>query len=230
MIGAAGRRLRRRRTLSLACGAWLTVLVASASAEDLSRYRNHVLGESLAEVVSKASARAGDVTTLHERPASIQQLDWRPPYASVRSYDTDPVESIRFAFVDGRLYELTVSYVHARTKGLSDAELVAGVATVYGPTVSSVGRTPIAPADATGSTVLGRWQQPEASLMLVRGTYDDVQLIVRSSALAEQASAAIRTALAMDTAEAPARAKAADNALEAVVEAERARNRAGFRP
>jgi hypothetical protein len=228
MIGAPAR--LRGSVLALAAGAWLTVIGTAAAAEDLSRYRGHVLGESVAEVVAKVKARAGDVVTVHERPASVQQLDWRPPFASARDDEADPVEAIRFAFVDGRLYELTISYVHARTKGLTAADLVAGVEAVYGPPLPREGRAPAAQGEATGSTVLGRWQQPEASLTLVRGTYDDVQLIVRSSALAGQASDAIRTALAMDTAEAPARARQAGAALEAAAAAERARNRTRFRP
>lgn len=228
MIGASAR--LRRSGLALAAGAWLAVIGTAAAAEDLSRYRGHVLGESVAEVVAKVKARAGDVVTVHERPASVQQLDWRPPFASARDDEADPVEAIRFAFVDGRLYELTISYVHARTKGLTSVDLVAGVAAVYGPPLPREGRAPAAPAEAAGSTVLGRWQQPEASLTLVRGTYDDVQLIVRSSALAGKASDAIRTALAMDTAEAPARAKQVDADIKVAVAAERARNLSKFKP
>ena len=108
------------------CMALVVMATTTLGAASLDRYREHVLGSTLVEVLARAEARATDVVTLHERPVPVQQLEWRPPYTAARSAGDDPVEAVRFAFVDGRLYELTITYVQGRTKGMTAAELVDG--------------------------------------------------------------------------------------------------------
>jgi hypothetical protein len=51
-----------------------------ASAQDLSRYRSYALESSVESVIAANGARAADVKTLHQRPARIQELEWRAPY------------------------------------------------------------------------------------------------------------------------------------------------------
>ena len=53
------------------------VLSQLGSAQDLSRYRVYVLESSLESVIATSGARAADAKTLHERPAKIQELEWR---------------------------------------------------------------------------------------------------------------------------------------------------------
>ena len=45
-----------------------------AFAQDMSRYRAYVLQSSLESVVAASGARTADAKTLHERPATIQQI------------------------------------------------------------------------------------------------------------------------------------------------------------
>ena len=113
--------------IGLALGVLATTTLEAGT---LDRYRQYMLGSTVAEVLALAQARASDVVTLHERPVRVQQLDWRPPYTSATRKDNDPVEAVRFAFVDDRLYEMTVAYVQARTKGMTATELVDGVTAV----------------------------------------------------------------------------------------------------
>ena len=54
-------------------------------AQDISRYRGYVLESSFDSVVEASGARAADAKTLHERPATIQQLEWRAPYVDSRN-------------------------------------------------------------------------------------------------------------------------------------------------
>jgi hypothetical protein len=56
-----------------------------AFAQDVSRYRAYALESSLDSVVAATGARAVDAKTLHERPATIQELDWRAPYVDSRN-------------------------------------------------------------------------------------------------------------------------------------------------
>jgi hypothetical protein len=212
------------------CMALVVMATTTLGAASLDRYREHVLGSTVVEVLARAEARATDVVTLHERPVPVQQLEWRPPYSSARRADDDPVEAVRFAFVDGRLYELTITYVQGRTKGMTAAELLDGVAAIYGPPNQADPPAAAAKAATPRAVVLGRWQDPGASLTLVQGPYGDVELTIRSEPLGAQAREAIRAAEVLEAAEAPGRTRQADADAQAAIAAERARNRSGFRP
>ena len=91
-----------------------------ASAQDVSRYRGYVLESSVESVVGTSGARAADTKTVHERPAKIQELEWRAPYASSGSALADPVGRIVFTFLDDALYQVVVSYDRGRTDGLTN--------------------------------------------------------------------------------------------------------------
>ena len=53
-----------------------------ASAQELSRYRGYVLESTLESVVATSGARETEVKTVHERPAKIQEMEWRAPYVN----------------------------------------------------------------------------------------------------------------------------------------------------
>src|SRR5690349_21494088 len=93
-------------------------------AQDLTRYRAYVLGSSLDSVLVAAGARAADVKTLHERPAKIQEFEWRAPYASSRDEVADPVRGAVFSFCDDALYQVVVSYDRGRTDGLANSDII----------------------------------------------------------------------------------------------------------
>ena len=69
-----------------------------AFAQDLSRYRDYALGSSLDSVVATSGVRTAEAKTLQERPATIQQFEWRAPYADSRNTMADPVREISFTF------------------------------------------------------------------------------------------------------------------------------------
>ena len=91
-----------------------------AFAQDISGYRAFVLESSLDAVVLASGARATDANTLHERPATIQQLEWRVPYVDPRNPHADPVRDITFAFYNDALYQVIVNYDRDRTEGLTN--------------------------------------------------------------------------------------------------------------
>jgi hypothetical protein len=88
-----------------------------AFAQDMSRYRAYVLESSLDSVVAASGARAADAKTLHERPATIQELEWRAPYVDSRNMLADPVREISFTFYNDALYQVIVHYDRDRTDG-----------------------------------------------------------------------------------------------------------------
>jgi hypothetical protein len=213
-------------------------------AQDMSRYRAYALQSSLESVLAASGARTADAKTLHERPATIQQLEWRAPYVDSRNTLADPVRDISFTFYNDALYQVIVNYDRDRTEGLTNSDIVESLSTAYGaPTLASARTRTSPPAEAftdsaeafTDSIVLARWENPEAVVTLVRGSYTpEFQLILVSKSLVTPARAAIREATRLDAIEAPRRE--AEQRKKETVDASAARdktriaNKAAFRP
>lgn len=208
-----------------------------AFAQDLSRYRAYALDSSLEAVVAASGARATDARTLHERPATIRQLEWRAPYVDSRNPLADPVRAIAFTFYNDALYQVIVDYDRDRTEGLTNADLIGSVSEAYGaPTPASARARTSPPAAASpDSIVLARWETTDSLLTLVRGLYNpEVQLILVSKPLSTRARNAEREATRLDAIEAPRREaeqrkKEASDAT-AARDKTRLANKAAFRP
>lgn len=185
-----------------------SVLVCSAApgwAQDLLSYRAYVLESSLASVVATSGARAAEAKTLHERPAKIQELEWRAPYASSTDRMADPVRGAVFAFFNDALYRIVIRYERDRTDGLTNSDVIDSLSSVYGEPVP---RSPknMVPAVPPDTVVLALWESPSSSLALVRGTYSpEFQLVLVSKALSARARDAIRESRRLDVIEAPRR-------------------------
>jgi hypothetical protein len=223
------------RPLVIAVGLILGGQVASA--QDMSRYRAYVLESSLDSVVAASGARAADAKTLHERPAIIQELEWRAPYVDSRNAVADPVREISFTFYNDALYQVIVNYDGDRTEGLTNSDIVESLSAVYGvPTLASARTRTSPPAEAfPDSIVVARWEKAESLLTLVRGSYaSEFQLILISKPLSARARSAVREAIRLDAIEAPRREaeqrkKEAGDA-SAAREKTRIINKAAFRP
>jgi hypothetical protein len=215
----------------------LTLFGHVASAQDVSRYRGYVLDSTLESVVATSGARTTDVKTIHERPAKIQELEWRAPYASSGGALADPVRGIVFTFLDDALYQVVVNYDRHRTDGLTDSDIIGTLTAAYGPPVlRSAKQQPTRPAAAQPDTIaLAQWETAQASLTLVRGTYTpEFQLILLSKPLSLRARNAAREAIRLDASEAPQREldqrKKEAAEASAAREQTRATNKAAFRP
>ena len=208
-----------------------------AFAQDMSRYRAYVLESSLDSIVAASGARAADAKTLHERPATIQQLEWRAPYVDSRNTLADPVREISFTFYDDALYQVIVNYDRDRTEGLTNSDLVESLSAAYGaPTRASAKTRTSPPAEALpDSIVVARWENAESLLTLLRGAYTpEFQLILVSKPLSTRARSAVREAIRLDAIEAPRREaeqrkKEAGDA-SAARDKTRIANKAAFRP
>lgn len=212
-------------------GIALAASVTVVSGQDLSRYRDYVLGSPLADVTAAAGRLASDIKTSHERPALVQELEWRAPYKRASDTDADPVEAITFGFIAGRLYQLDVTYSRALTKGMTPRDLVSALTIAYGvPAHVAKMSARAAMSPALDTLVLARWKDAQADITLIRGPFDDIQLIIRSRELGAQAAAGIQAALVIDAAEAPLRRQQALEVETADALAERTRNKTGFKP
>ena len=190
--------------------------------------------ERLASVVAASGVRVTDVKTLHERPARIQELEWRAPYVSSGSDNADPVRGIVFGFYNDALYQIVVTYDHGRTDGLTSSDVIKSLSEVYGEPVLSSGKSRSA-AVAADTVVLAQWDSATTSMTLVRGTYSpEYQVVFISKALSTKARSAIREAGRLDLVEAPRREleQRKKDAADATAARDKARttNKAAFRP
>jgi len=224
-------------TRSLVIAVGLIVLSGHVtSAQDMSRYRVYALESSLDSVVAASGARAADAKTRHVRPAIIQDLEWRAPYAGSGTTLADPVREIVFTFYNDALYQVVVSYDRDRTEGLRNRDIIESISADYGmpgavSTRSWASRPPEALPD---SIVLARWENAESMLTLVRAYGPEFQLILMSKPLSARARSAIKEAIRLDAIEAPRREaeqrkKDASDASSAR-EKTGATNKAAFRP
>jgi hypothetical protein len=227
--------MNRTRPLVIAVG--LVLGCKLVVAQDVSRYRAYVLESSLESVVAASGARTADAKTLHERPATIQHLEWRAPYVDSQNTQADPVREISFTFYNDALYQVIVNYDRHRTEGLTNSDIVESLSTTYGvPTLASAGTRTSPPAEVfPDSIVLARWENAGSLLTLVRASYTRVfQLILVSKPLSTRAQSAVREAVRLNAIEAPRREaeqrkKEAGDA-SAARDKTRIANKAAFRP
>jgi hypothetical protein len=209
-----------------------------------SGYRNFELGSTVSSVSVVAKANAADAKTIHERPALIQDLEWRVPYSSVESSSagSDPVQQIVFSFYNDQLYKVVIDYDHFRTAGMSDADMMDAVAATYGtpqkPTPKTAATARLSEAENGAS--IARWGDADQAVVLYRSldffgsSTSRYWLIVTSPRLEALARTADAQAVRLDEREAPQReaAKQKKDAADARAadEKSRAANKAAFRP
>lgn len=224
---------------------WIAVapIVALLSVETLAAekpfgYREYALASDVASVMKIGNIREDGVTTLHERPALMQELEWRAPYVSSGTELADPVRDILFSFYDDQLYQVVVTYDRDRMEGLTNEDVIETLASTYGVPLlrhSNVGRM-VAPGDTAGdTTVVAQWEDAASLVTLTRGTYSpQVRLVLTSKTLNTRARAAIKEALRLDTQEAPQRERDQQkkDVADARVASQKARvvNKAAFKP
>src|SRR5438045_9025958 len=83
-------------------------------AGDFSRYRDFQFGMDLIVVEKQVELKTSDVKTIHQRPAVIQDVEWRPRYAG--STAPDSVKDVLLSFYNGQLYRIVVSYDRYQTE------------------------------------------------------------------------------------------------------------------
>lgn len=219
--------------------AMVVVTATPLEAQELSKYRAFSLGSSLASVAATSGARPEDTRTLHERPASLQELEWRTSSGRPPGAERDPVREIVFSFYNDQLYQVVVKYDPERTEGMTDADFLDALSAQYGPSLAPDAKSPRKAAswfpESTDFTSVGSWESPEEAVTLLRGRYSaDVNLVVVSKRLGLSARSATTEAIRLDTAEAPRRekARAARTASDASTAKAKARdaNKAAFRP
>jgi hypothetical protein len=227
-----------------------TILVAALSltapllhAQELGRHRDTRLGSNVLVVTGAYGLASKDAKTVHERPALIQNLEWRSRrFLSASVASDDPLNDITFSFYNDQLFRIVANYDSKRTEGLTDADLIEAMTTAYGapkPLQASRGAKTspqsLRYANADDGRVIARWEDADSTVTLLRARYPaEVSLVVLSKQLAGLARSAEAEAARLDRAEAPGReaARVQQEADEVRVSGEKARpaNKAVFKP
>jgi hypothetical protein len=232
--------MRNYRFISV-CALTLALYETAFAAQDLGRYREFELGSEVAAVSNVTGIALSDVKVVHHRPALIQELTWRPGYGTRRpaAPDTESVERMVFGFYDDQLFRVAVDYDRERTKGLTDADMIEAISSIYGrevkPTVSRNRQTLPLYEDSLG-TPIAQWGNLDHSVMLYRpSSYaTSFRLVVTAEPMAALARTAAARALELDTREAPQREAAREKKdaedRRASEEKARSTNKPVFRP
>jgi hypothetical protein len=205
-----------------------------------SHYRDFSFGSDLASVSDLAGVPASKAKTIHQRPAVLQDLEWRPSRwnAGSSAASTDPVEQIVFSFYNDQLFRVVVDYAHDRTEGMTDADMIEAISAVYGTPVKRIPGAIRAASqlEVESGSPVARWGDAELAVVLFRtSSYREVfRLIVTEPALDDLARQATLQAMRLDEQDAPrreiARQKKERDDNRAAADKARTANKGGFRP
>jgi hypothetical protein len=227
------------RTLAV-CTVAILLPTYALEGQGLSEYRNFELRSDVASVSTFAGVASSEVKIIHQRPALLQDLEWRPSrwLNGSTATSTDPVDQILFSFYDDQLFRIVVDYAHDRTEGMTAGDIIEGISAAYGsplPRTSRAGRVASQLETESGSPV-ARWGDTEYAIVLYQtasygAAYRLVVTDIRLDGLARKAES---QAVRLDNQEAPAREiarqkKERDDGRAAAAKA-RAANKGAFRP
>jgi hypothetical protein len=215
---------------------WAVLASALLRAGDLSRYRSFQIGTDLATIAGQVQMNPSQAKVVHQRPALIQELEWRPqplgPSTQVESAD-----GVVFSFYNDQLYRIVVNYDRYKTEGLTAEDLIGAISATYGTATRAAAEIilPSIYGDNETLEVLARWEDAEYSINLVRFSHQpSFTLVALSKRLDPLARAAVTEAVRLDAQEAPQREIELQKkqAEENRVQQEKARlaNKPSFRP
>jgi hypothetical protein len=207
-------------------------------AQDLSSYRGFQLGMSLPAAAKQAEINPSEAKVIYQRPAAIQELEWRPESSYDPSAPGDPVKEVLFSFYNGELYRIVVSYDRNRTEGLTDEDLIDGISAKYGTPTTPVAKIISSPSSqvfSDSAKVIARWEDSQYSLNLFRFSYGSSPgMLIFSKRLDALAEVAIVQAIRLNQQEAPQREverlKKQDEEKNVAGQKARPVNKANFRP
>jgi hypothetical protein len=207
-----------RNTANSVFGAVMTA--APTYSQDLSRYREFQLGTNLHMVAKQIRVKPSDAKAIHERPAVIQELEWRNPLTDSLQR-SDSVGNILFSFYNGELYHLVVTYDRERTEGMTAEDIVEAVSAKYGTANRLTAEIILSSTrlftdgekliSDRSEKVIARWEDSQYSFNLFQysseATFGEATfgLVVYSKWLDDLAQAAIVESVRMDKQEATQR-------------------------
>ena len=179
--------------------------------QDLSHYRNFALRSDLASVSALTGVPSSTADVVHQRPALLQDLEWRPSRwtTGVTEPSTDPVEQILFSFYNDQLFQVVVDYAQERTSGLMAADMIEAISVEYGTPLSKASRPGrVAPRlESESGSPVASWGDVGHSVVLfvTSSSRTGYRLVLTDTQLAGLAAKAEAQAIRLDDQEAPQR-------------------------
>jgi len=218
----------------------IVLLTHGIEGQGVAQYRNFALGSNVAAVATLTGATTSDAKTIHQRPALLQDLEWRPSrwISGSTAASTDPVDQIVFSFYNDQLFRVVVAYAEDRTAGMTNADMIEAISTVYGaPAKRTLGAVRVSPrVETERGSALARWGDARYAVVLYRSwAYGEgFGLIVTESTLDDLARKAAIEATRLDEQDAPrleiVRQKQERDDRRAGLDKARIANKAVFRP
>ncbi len=204
-------------------------------AADLSSYRGVQIGANLLTAAKQAGTNPTQAKTIHQRPAVIQEIDYRSGSPAAALTEPDPVRDAVLWFFNGELFRIVVTYDRFKTEGMTAEDMIQGVSATYGTATRPTAEIAYHSIYGEVAPVLARWEDSQYAYNLVRsGDQTGFALILYSKRLDALAQAAITEAVRLDVQEQPQRELEKQNRRndEQRLALEKARvvNKAGFRP
>jgi hypothetical protein len=177
------------------------------AAGDFSTYRGLHLGMTIAMASEQSGTKLTEATVIHQKPALIQEMDWRPRSAGTSdARKVDPVKDGVLSFYNGELYRIVVSYDRYRIEGMTAEDVIQGVSATYGTPTKPAVEIPYHSNYGESAVVLARWEDADYSCDLVRtGDQASFSLVLYSKRVNTLAQAAIVQAVRIEAEEAPQR-------------------------
>lgn len=218
-------------TTALLAAFFTPVLLAA----DLSSYRGFQLGMELNALEKQAEMKTSEAKTIHQRPAVIQDLEWRPRGFPGRSAEPDPLKDVLLSFYNGKLFRIVANYDRYKTEGMTAEDMIDAISATYGPAAKPTAEILFPSSFSENVKVIARWEDSQYSLNLVRSPYQpSFALISFSKQLDALAQTAAVAAIRLDAEEAPQREaeERRRQAGEVSAKQEKARlvNKPSFRP
>lgn len=207
-------------------------------AQALSRYREFQFGMNVLVVAQQADMEPSKARVIHQRPAVIQELDWRPSRALGSAPQADPVKEVLFSFYNGELFRMLVNYDRYMTEGLTDEDMVEAISAQYGTASRPDTKVILFSSFQVyndSEKVIARWENSQYSFNFFRSSYQPTfGMLIFSKRLDSLAQAGIAEAIRLDEQAAPQREierqKGQDEADRAEQEKARLANKPNFRP
>jgi hypothetical protein len=177
-------------------------------AADFSSYRGFQFGMSVPVAAEKAGLKTTDARLVHQRPALIQEIEWRPGSLTVAdTVKTDPVQDGMLYFYNGELFRIVITYDRYKVEGMSAEDMTEAISASYGiATKPAAVEIPYHSNYGEVAPVLARWENAEYSYNLIRtGDQSSFAMALYSKRLDALAQASIVQAVRLEAQEAPQR-------------------------
>jgi len=157
----------------------------------------------LAKAAEAGGMRVSDAKAIHQRPALIQELTWRPERSQLFSI-SDPVTDVVLSFYNGELFRMAVEYDRYKTRGMTTGDMTEAISAIYGTATLPLDETGAASSLRGNMNVVARWEDSQYVCNLLHPTDEPVfYFILSSKRLDAMAHSAIVEAVRIDTDQAP---------------------------